>query len=82
MSYFEDYYSVEGERSLRSFSTRPVNLARFDRIQWMTTEQDLWEIGDYLTSVPHTRLLTPTMIRNLSPMDSRSFQAGLTGSVK
>jgi hypothetical protein len=29
MSYFEDYYSVEGERSLRSFSTRPVNLARF-----------------------------------------------------
>jgi hypothetical protein len=48
----------------------------------MTTEQDLWEIGDYLTFVPHTRLLTPTMIRNLSPMDSRSFQAGLTGSVK
>jgi hypothetical protein len=82
MSYFEDYYNVEGERSLRSFSTRPVNLARFDRIHWMTTEQDLWEIGDYLTVVPHTRLLTPTMIRSLSPMDSRSFEAGLTGSVK
>ena len=82
MSYFEDYYSVEGERSLRSFSTRPVNLARFDRIPWMTTERDLWEIGDYLTIVPHTRLLTPTMIRNLSSMDSRSFAAGLTGSVK
>ena len=81
MSYFADYYNVEGECSLRSFSTRPVNLARFDRIHWMTTEQDLWEIGDYLTFVPHTRLLTPTMSRNLSPMDSRSFAAGLTGSV-
>ncbi len=30
MSYFEDYYNTSGERSLRNFSTRTVNLARFD----------------------------------------------------
>jgi hypothetical protein len=82
MSYFEAYYNLEGEKTLRSFSIRPVNLARFDRMSWMTTEKDLWEIGDYLTSVRHARLLTPAMIRGLSLVDSRSFAAGLTGSVK
>src|SRR5262249_54321052 len=30
ISYFEQYYNLEGLRSLRSF-TRPLNLARFDR---------------------------------------------------
>jgi len=81
VSYFADYYNTAGERTLRSFSTRPVNLSRFDPIGWMTTEQDLWVIGDYLTTVPHTPLLTSAMIRALSPMDRRSFHAGLTGAV-
>ncbi len=82
ISYFEDYYSLEGEKTLRSFSTRPVNLVRFDPMIWMTSEQDLWFIGDYLTAVPHTPLLTPAMIRGLSRVDRRSFRAGLTGYVK
>lgn len=81
MSYFEDYYNLEGEKTLRSFSTRPVNLRRFDGIGWMTAEPDLWEIGEYLCQVPHTPLLTPAMIRALSPMDARSFHAGQHGSV-
>ena len=82
MSYFADYYNTKGEKTLRTFSTRPVNLARFDRIQWMTTEQDLWLIGDHLGEVSHTPLLSPAMIRGLDRLDRRSFRAGLTGSVK
>lgn len=82
MSYFADYYNPAGERTLRSYSTRPVHLARFDRINWMTTEEDLWVIGEYLTAVPHSRLLTPGMVRALSPVDPRSFLAGQTGAVK
>ncbi len=82
MSYFEDYYNLAGQKTLRRFSTRPVSLARFDRIHWMTTEQDLWAITEHLTTVAHTRLLTPAMIRGLSRKDRRSFRAGLTGSVK
>jgi hypothetical protein len=82
MSYFEDYYNLDGEKTLRSFSTRPTNLRRFDRIDWMTTEQELWEIGDYLCAVRHTRLLTTAMIRALSPMDERSFHAGQHGKVE
>lgn len=82
MSYFEDYYNTSGEKSLRSYSTRPVNASRFDSIPWMTTEQDLWVIGDYLTEVPHTRLLLPAMVRGLARKDRRSFHAGLYGSAK
>ncbi len=82
MSYFEDYYNTKAERTLRSFSTRPVHLARFDRIRWMTTEKDLWIIGDHLTAVRHTPLLTPAMVRGLSRLDRRSFRSGLTGAVR
>src|ERR1700704_1701991 len=38
ISYFEDYYNPKGEKTLRKFS-RPVNLARFDTVNWMTTEE-------------------------------------------
>ena len=82
ISYFEHYYNTKGEKTLRRFSTRPVNLARFDPVQWMISEQDLWEVGDYLGSVPHTPLLTRAMIRGLSRTDRRSFRAGLTGAVR
>ena len=82
ISYFEHYYNLKGEKTLRTFSARPVNLARFDRIQWMTAKQDLWVIGDHLGEVSHSPLLSPAMIRGLSRLDRRSFRAGLTGTVK
>ncbi|HJW49999.1 MAG TPA: hypothetical protein VJ726_11330 [Candidatus Limnocylindria bacterium] len=41
MSYFEDYFNWDGDRTLRAYS-RPLSLTRFDRIGWMTAEEDLW----------------------------------------
>jgi hypothetical protein len=41
LSYFEDYYNLRGERTLRSYS-RPVNLKRLDGLHWMTSEEDVW----------------------------------------
>src|ERR1700680_4050188 len=41
MSYFEHYYNLKREKTLRNYS-RPVNMARFDAIEWMTAEEDLW----------------------------------------
>jgi hypothetical protein len=80
MSYFEHYYNPDGEKTLRTYS-RPVNLRRFDSIDWMTTEQDLWPISDYLFSIPHTRLLTSSVVRNLNRMDARLMAAGKVGAV-
>jgi hypothetical protein len=81
MSYFEHYYNPRGEKTLRRYS-RPVDLARFDRIDWMTAEEELWDIPYYLLEVAHTRLLTPAMERRLTRMDRRLYAAGLYGSVK
>ncbi len=80
MSYFEHYFNLEGEKTLRTYS-RPVNLARFDRINWMTSGQELWEIGDYLYSIPHQPVMTEAMIRKLRRVDPRLFEAGLHGSI-
>jgi hypothetical protein len=80
MSYFDDYINLRGERTLRAHS-HPVNLARFDRSHrgWMTSEDDLWWIAEHLVGVPHSRLLTAAMTRNLARVDRRSLEAGLVG---
>ena len=78
MSYFEHYYNLKGEKTLRGFS-RPVNLSRFDHLHWITTEHDVWEIPEYLTTIPHTRILRT---RRRMYMDKRLYEAGLLGRVK
>jgi hypothetical protein len=80
MSYFESYINLRGDRTLRAYS-RPVNLARFDRLHpgWMTTDGDLWWVAEHLLEIPHIPLLQPTLIRHLSRVDRRSLQAGLVG---
>ena len=78
MSYFDHYYNPAGKKTLRTYS-RPVNLKRFDRIHWMTTEEELWEIPNHLCDIPHTKLLTPKMERSLAPMDRRLYDAGKLG---
>jgi hypothetical protein len=80
MSYFEHYYNPKGEKTLRRYS-RPVNLARFDRIGWMTAEEELWAIPEYLLVVSHTALLTTVIERRLTRMDERLYKAGMVGSV-
>jgi hypothetical protein len=76
MSYFDHYYNWDGERTLRAYS-RPISLAQFDRIGWMTAEQDVWPITEYLTRVSHTSIVTRAAVRRLGPLDRRSYGAGL-----
>src|SRR5437667_4053451 len=60
MSYFNIYFNLARQRSLRTYS-RPVNLKRFDRLNWMTSDKDIWFIAEHLWDIPHTRLLPPAM---------------------
>jgi hypothetical protein len=80
LSYFEHYYNPAGEKTLRAYS-RPVNLSRFDRMEWITAERDVWEIPNHLCDIPHTRILTPAIERHLSKMDRRLYDAGRLGGV-
>jgi hypothetical protein len=79
MSYFEHYFNLRREKSLRAFSTRPVNLARFDGRGWMTSREPVWYIPEYLATVAHTRLLHPRQELALAPVDRRLFAAGKLG---
>jgi hypothetical protein len=78
MSYFEHYYNPAGEKTLRTYS-RPVNLARFDSLGWMTAERDVWEIPNHLCDIPHTRIFPPRLARSLARMDRRLYKAGRCG---
>ena len=77
MSYFEHYYNPRGEKTLRAFS-RPVNLKRFDTLNWATAEEDVWEIPEYLTTIRHTPVLNTN--RRMY-MDKRLYEAGRLGQV-
>jgi hypothetical protein len=81
ISYFDVYYNLLGERTLRAYS-RPVDLARFDHLDWMTTDKPVWFIPEYLCHVAHTPLLTPEQERRLSRLDRRAHAAGLVGYSK
>jgi hypothetical protein len=76
MSYFEHYFNLDREKTLRKYS-RPIDLTRFDRIDWMTAEDELWPIADHLVVIPHTPLLQNGY--RLNRVDARLFGAGLSG---
>jgi hypothetical protein len=80
MSYFEHYYNLRKEKTLRRYS-RPVNLARFDGMAWMTAEQDVWPIPEYLCTIAHTPVMPARLVRELGRVDERLFAAGLLGRV-
>jgi hypothetical protein len=78
VSYFDVYFNLRGDRSLRRFS-RPVDLRRFDERDWMTTDREVWFIPEYLLGISHTPLLTPAMAKRLHRVGERSLAAGLVG---
>ena len=81
MSYFNIYFNLRGERTLRRYS-RPVNLSRFDDRKWMTTENPTWFIAEYLCDIPHISLLTPAMEENLIRVDQRTMSGEMVGHRK
>jgi hypothetical protein len=78
LSYFESYFNLRREKTLRRYS-RPVDLCRFDRRGWMTSEDDLWYVAEHLVHVPHRILLRAGAKERLGPVDRRMFEAGLVG---
>jgi hypothetical protein len=81
MSYFEPFYNMLGEKTLRSY-TRPISLRRFDRLGWVTEQAALGVVAEHTEKVPRIRLLTNAMVQDLSPVDGRSYKAGRLGVVE
>jgi hypothetical protein len=81
LSYFEHYYNLLGERTLRAYSV-PVNLARLDAQRWMSSEDEVWCVPEALIAARHFPLFPDKVARSLPRLDRRSFEAGKHGSVQ
>ena len=81
LSYFEQYYNVEREKTLRGY-TAPLNLKAFDRFNWMVRGEPLEQIATRLGEIRKISVIAPQMIAKLSLVDPRSYQAGLLGAVE
>jgi hypothetical protein len=79
MSYFDFFFNLNGEKSLRSYSL-PLDLSVFDNRNWATTDEDLEYIGDKIESLHHFDVVTKKMIKNLYIASDPMMQAGLLGS--
>lgn len=81
LSYFNIYFNLRFERTLRRYS-RPVNLARFDHLHWMTSEKPVWFIAEHLCVIPHTALFSKPVAKNLTRVDQRTVQGEMVGHRK
>jgi len=79
LSYFEDYFNVEGEKTLRAH-TRPLNLRSFDQLGWEWRDEGVNAIELRLWRIGRFALFAPEDAAGLSPVDRRSLEAGLYGS--
>ncbi|HEY7411961.1 MAG TPA: hypothetical protein VII13_14535 [Vicinamibacteria bacterium] len=78
LSYVESYFNLRRQKTLRRYS-RPLSLARFDGQRWMTADEDLWQIPQWLVGVRHYPLLSAAQVARLAGVDRRMFEAGLVG---
>ncbi|MDR3546809.1 MAG: hypothetical protein P4M11_00800 [Candidatus Pacebacteria bacterium] len=75
LSYFHEYFlDTTGVKTLRSHSS-PINLNRFGT-EWITAEEDLWNIANALDEYPHYPLFPESNTRYLRKADDMERKAG------
>ena len=72
------YFNLRRERTLRRYS-RPVNLSRFDHLEWMTTEKPLWFIAYHLFDLPHYSLFGKRIARRLHRVEEHLYEGEILG---
>jgi len=75
MSFFHEYFDDDGKKNLRSYSL-PVDLSRFDHLNWMASEEDVWYIPEHLAKVRHFPILKRSNISGLRKADDIEIEAG------
>lgn len=75
MSFFHEYFNDNGIKTLRSYAG-PVDLSRFDKKAWMTAEEDVWYIPEYLADIRHKKILSIKQVLGLRKADEIEIKAG------
>jgi hypothetical protein len=78
LSYFELYFNLEGEKTLRSFSS-PMVLPSLRRIDWECDDLAGDLIVQKLSAVRHHEILVPGQARGLRGLDERLYKSQLVG---
>ncbi len=76
MSFFHEYFlNSTGQKTLREYSS-PLDLNKFNKINWRTTEKDISLITEHLDDIKHFPILSLKQIKNLRKADSVEIEAG------
>ena len=75
LSYFHEYFLDSGKKTLREYSA-PLNLRRFNKLNWRVSEKNLFVIPEYLDNVKHFKILNNQQVRNLRKADNIEIKAG------
>jgi len=75
MSFFHEYFLHSGQKTLREYSV-PLNLNRFNKINWRTSDEELWDIPIELDSTKHYQILNKKQIKNLRLADKIEIEIG------
>ena len=78
LSYFEFYFNLDGEKSLRSFSV-PMPLPSVTRIDWECDSAEGERIVELLTRQRHYSILLPRQEGRLRPLDERLYRSQMIG---
>ena len=74
MSYFHEYFLNDGRKTLRSFS-QPYDL-RQHGVDWITRDDELWDIERAIDRSPHVSLVSRSQIAGLRRADAIERRAG------
>jgi hypothetical protein len=73
-SYFHEYFLHDGRKTLRAYS-EPFDL-RDHATDWITSEDDLWDLERAIDRAPHKPLLNRAQIGRLRRADAIEIRAG------
>ncbi|MDB4971706.1 MAG: hypothetical protein JWN48_47 [Myxococcaceae bacterium] len=76
MSYFEPFFNLAKNRTLRGY-TRPLALARYDRVGWTYLDATMEQIAKGLDDSPKVRLFTPAEVRAFTKVDDLTVRSNL-----
>lgn len=75
LSYFHEYFTDDGKKTLRSYS-EPFDISAHFGTSWVTSDEDLYLLAVALDDSPHHSILSPKAVRNLRLADPIEIQAG------
>ena len=74
LSYFNEYFLDNGKKTLRSYSG-PFSLLSYND-DWLTTEDNLWNLNDDLDQSPHFNILQNIKTKDLRKADPIEIKSG------